>query len=202
MTEAEWLVSSDPAAMLAVLSGKTSARKERLFAVAVCKRIWSRMESAHSRVAVQVAEQFADGLGSLQDLERAHNEANPASGRVRDLPGAWAAWNAASIRNIKLTVAFARYWANVAVQDQQAESLAQSALLRDIFGDPFRPPPPRPEAIAPLAEQIYAGKWELMPLLGEWLQEHGYWSEGEHCLDPNIQHVKGCWVVDWATGRE
>ena len=41
-----------------------------------------------------------------------------------------------------------------------------------------------------------------MPLLGEWLQEHGYWSEGEHCLDPNNHHVKGCWVVDWVTGRE
>jgi hypothetical protein len=41
-----------------------------------------------------------------------------------------------------------------------------------------------------------------MPLLGEWLQEHGYWSEGEHCLHPNIHHVKGCWVVDWVTGRE
>jgi hypothetical protein len=74
--------------------------------------------------------------------------------------------------------------------------------LRDIFGNPFRPLPPRPEAIAPLAEQIYAGAWDQMPILGEWLQEHGYWSEGEHCLDPSNQHVKGCWVVDWVTGRE
>jgi hypothetical protein len=82
------------------------------------------------------------------------------------------------------------------------ERAAQSALLRDIFGNPFRPLPPRPEAIAPLAEQIYAGAWDQMPILGEWLQEHGYWSEGEHCLDPSIQHVKGCWVVDWVTGRE
>jgi len=40
-----------------------------------------------------------------------------------------------------------------------------------------------------------------MPILGEWLQEHSYWSEGEHCLDPSIHHVKGCWVVDWVTGQ-
>jgi hypothetical protein len=79
---------------------------------------------------------------------------------------------------------------------------AQADCLRDIFGNPFRPLPPRPEAIAPLAEQIYAGAWDQMPILGEWLQEHGYWSEGEHCLDPSIHHVKGCWVVDWVTGRE
>jgi hypothetical protein len=41
-----------------------------------------------------------------------------------------------------------------------------------------------------------------MPTLGEWLQEHWYWSEGENCLDPNIHHFKGCEVVDWVTGRE
>ena len=78
----------------------------------------------------------------------------------------------------------------------------QAQLLRDIFGNPFRPLPPRPEAIAPLAEQIYAGAWNKMPLLGKWLQEHGYPTEAGHCLDPNIHHVKGCWVVDWAAGRE
>jgi hypothetical protein len=85
---------------------------------------------------------------------------------------------------------------------EEAEHLAQANLLRDIFGNPFRPLPLRPVAIAPLAEQIYAGAWEKMPFLGEWLQEHGYQAEAEHCLDPNIHHVKGCWVVDWATGRE
>jgi hypothetical protein len=83
-----------------------------------------------------------------------------------------------------------------------SERAAQADLVREIFGNPFRPLLPRPDAIAPLAEQIYAGQWELMPLLGEWLQERGYWSEGEHCLDPKNQHVKGCWVVDWVTGRE
>jgi hypothetical protein len=85
---------------------------------------------------------------------------------------------------------------------KDSERAWQLSYLRDIFGNPFRPLPPRPEAIAPLAEQIYAGAWDKMPLLGDWLQEHGYWSEGEHCLDPNNHHVKGCWVVDWVTGRE
>jgi hypothetical protein len=79
---------------------------------------------------------------------------------------------------------------------------AAANLVREILGYPFRPLPPPPEAIAPLAKQIYAGAWDQMPILGEWLQEHGHWSEGEHCLDPNIQHVKGCWVVDWVTGRD
>jgi hypothetical protein len=87
-------------------------------------------------------------------------------------------------------------------RENEATCLAQCAIFRDIFGNPFRLLPPRPEAIAPLAEQIYAGAWDKMPQLGKWLQEHGYPTEAEHCLDPNIHHVKGCWVVDWATGRE
>jgi hypothetical protein len=78
----------------------------------------------------------------------------------------------------------------------------QCALLRDIIGNPYRRLPPRPAAIGPLAEEIYAGAWKRILLLGEWLQEHGFWQEGEHCLDPSLTHVKGCWVVDWVTGRQ
>jgi hypothetical protein len=85
---------------------------------------------------------------------------------------------------------------------ESTEEEEQVALIREVFGNPFCSVPPRPEAIVPLGERIYASEWELMPVLGEWLQEHGYWSQGEHCLDPNIHHVKGCWVVDWVTGRE
>jgi hypothetical protein len=100
----------------------------------------------------------------------------------------------------------AQFTSNIAIDAalvQEDECATHCACLRDLFGlVPFRPLPPRPEAIAPLAEQIYAGVWDQMPILGEWLQEHGYWSEGEHCLDPSIHHVKGCWVVDWVTGRE
>jgi hypothetical protein len=85
---------------------------------------------------------------------------------------------------------------------RETELAWQVAVLHHVFGNPFRRLPPRPESIIPLVERIYAGEWNLMPLLGEWLQEHGYWDEGEHCLDPNVHHVKGCWVVDWVTGRE
>jgi hypothetical protein len=88
------------------------------------------------------------------------------------------------------------------VGDWEVELSAQADLLREVVGNPFRSLPPPPEAVAPLAERIYGGEWDLMPILGEWLQEHGYWTEGEHCLDPSLQHVKGCWVIDWVTGRE
>jgi hypothetical protein len=79
---------------------------------------------------------------------------------------------------------------------------AHANILQEVFGNPFCSLPPRPAAIAPLAEDIYGGAWDRMPLLGEWLQEHGFWEEGGHCLDCCVPHVKGCWVVDWVTGRK
>jgi hypothetical protein len=49
--------------------------------------------------------------------------------------------------------------------------------------------------------QLSRVRWYLILILGEWLQEHGYWTEGEHCLDPDIRHVRGCWIVDWVLGK-
>jgi hypothetical protein len=110
-------------------------------------------------------------------------------------PGAWAAaW--------KVTSEVCRAVEEDRQSTRSEEMREQAAILRDIFGNPFRQLSRRPQVIAPLAEEIYAGRWDLLPLLGEWLQEHGFWAEGEHCLDPDRTHVKGCWVVDWVTGRE
>jgi hypothetical protein len=71
MTPAEWRSCTDPAAMLAFLSGKISERKLRLFACACCRRIWHLLPEDASRRAVEAAERFADGLLGLDELARA-----------------------------------------------------------------------------------------------------------------------------------
>jgi hypothetical protein len=204
-----------------------SDRKSRLFACACCRRIWDFLPE-EGRRAVEVAESYADGASGMAELERAcdavaaqrefpglsksrkvtrHYSVEAAAlaakpRRMRNWEVLWAAHNAAEAHVWAKAVLAVRRRKAFVKQGIVEESKVQCAILRDIFGNPFRPLPPRPEAIAPLAERIYAGEWDKMPLLGEWLQEHGYWSEGEHCLDPNLHHVKGCWVVDWVTGRE
>jgi hypothetical protein len=210
MTESEWLRCTDLEPMLELLRGKVSERKLRLFSVACCRNIWHLLSNALDRKAVELAEQFADGLVSREELARA-----TAYGAITyDWPDRnWAGRAAratakptALAREVAECAAWARAldgpsWEQL-VRVAEVGASEHAPLLKEISGNPFRPMPPRPEEVAPLAIDIYAGKWELMPKLGEWLLEHGYREAGEHCLDRNIQHVKGCWVVDWILGKE
>jgi hypothetical protein len=221
MNEADRPAGGDPGPKPKYLIGEVSDRKLRLFAVACCRRIWQLLPDNRSREAVEVAERYADGRATDEELELASlaaDEVWEAEMKRAARQGKWdrnspLPYYTASAAAYNVSIPLGWWGAAPAfvapdeialeiVADSEAEGAVQCALLQDIFGTALRPLPPRPEASAPLAEQIYAGAWDQMPILGEWLQEHGYWSEGEHCLDPSIQHVKGCWVVDWVTGRE
>jgi len=75
MTEAEWLGCDDPLPMLAFLRGRASDRKLRLLACAFCRLIWHWMLDVTSRMAVETAERYADGLASDKQLGEIANSA-------------------------------------------------------------------------------------------------------------------------------
>jgi hypothetical protein len=90
-----------------------------------------------------------------------------------------------------------------------AERRSQADLLREVFGNPFRPvafdPAWRSTDVMLLAQGIYADKaFDRLPILADALQEAGCDSEAilNHLRDANAPHVRGCWALDLALGKE
>jgi len=95
MDEAEWFAErKQPLALLAHVGRKVSARKRRLFACACCRRIWHLIDDWRCRGTVGVAERFADGLATSEELAGAEAQARAGAQELlgvggRD-DGAWA----------------------------------------------------------------------------------------------------------------
>ncbi len=98
MTEAEWLTCADPQPMLTLLRCKASDRKLRLYACACCRQVWDLLLDERSRKAIDAADQYADGLISVEDLAVIHDAARSARKTVKrtiPLAGFSPAFNAA-----------------------------------------------------------------------------------------------------------
>jgi hypothetical protein len=167
MTESEWLACTDPDPMLEFLRGKASDRTFRVFACACVRRILPLLEDNHERVkvnerckavielanseaelarkAVEVAELFADGKATEAELKAVYSDDEEASCYGAGSDAVWTA---------KATAYRARYIANYyspssyppgakfrssSPADHDQEQAAQCSLLREIFGNPFRP---------------------------------------------------------------
>ncbi|VTU00166.1 Uncharacterized protein (Fragment) OS=uncultured bacterium PE=4 SV=1 [Gemmataceae bacterium] len=83
-----------------------------------------------------------------------------------------------------------------------------ATLIRDIFGNPFRPvafdPEWRTSTVVALAQQMYDTRdFSAMPILADALQDAGCDSDDvlTHCRGTG-PHVRGCWVVDAVLGKE
>ena len=90
----------------------------------------------------------------------------------------------------------------------EEEASRQVDLLRDIFGNPFRPvafdPAWRTDTALILARQMYESRdFSLMPILADALQDADCESDDmlNHCRSDG-PHVRGCWVVDLVLGKQ
>jgi hypothetical protein len=214
MTEAEWLACDEPHSLLANLS---NARRLRLFGCAVCRRMWALMLD-DCRAAVETSEAYADGLISEERLDLISAAAEEAWEDIITEPdgmGSVAADIAhaasyASSPTLSLPVLAEAIDAVFEARGGHLneESAEQAALLRDIFGNPFRPvsfsPVWRTDTAVSLARQMYeAREFGAMPILADALQDAGCDSADilAHCRDPHATHVRGCWVVDLVLGK-
>jgi hypothetical protein len=210
MTEAEWLACGDWTAMLRALPGIDGSRKLRLWCVAWARLILVGAESRHplsgagpEAIAaytreVDASEAFADGQLTRRELHTAkassggpHNVFHFSSGLSRLTPDR--------------IIASLWLW----VREFSVPTDGQlSALLCDIFGNPFRSAAFdaawRTSDVMMLATGIYEDRaFDRMPILADALQDAGCTSEDilDHCRDAHAAHVRGCWVVDLVLGK-
>lgn len=236
MNEAAWLTGADPTPMLKFAQGKLRRRAVRLFACACCRRLWHLLP-ADSRTGVEVAERFADGRASTAELDEAHARASAAvlavptniwsfevlrsrfaTSAVSDctkvtagtIPDALAvASTAADARALDGALTGAKSAFNTTREEARAVELAsQAEVVRELFGNPYRPPRFSPDwatdTAVLLARQMYeAHEFSAMPILADALQDAGCDSDAilDHCRDTSLPHLRGCWVLDLVLGK-
>jgi hypothetical protein len=227
MDETEWLSTWDQLALLEYAvrcRASRSERKCRLFGAACCRRVWFSLISEDSMRAVEAAEFFADGLIG-DDALRSHYQRADAAWRAvwreqecslsqRDAAGAAALIAGSEVWYYRSAGASAARSAAVysttigPCRRDKGECAAQANLLRDIFGNPFRPfildGSLLNDAVIGLAHAIYEDRaWDRMPILADALEEAGCTEAAilDHCRSEG-RHVRGCWVVDFLLGKE
>jgi hypothetical protein len=234
--------------MVNFLMGKASGRKFRLFACACCRRQWHLTNDPDGWKAIEVAEEFADGLATRNELRQAEREAGNAGQRLyseylrhRDewplyvahaatIAFSWAASlvdDPAGCGSSTSNRVAQVYATHAQRNDEQTdvwrgykweEYASQALLLRDIIGNPFRPPPPLAPSLltlnggllVKLAEAVYGNR--VMPagtldsdrlaVLADALEEAGVSGEMISHLRGAGQHWRGCWVLDALLGKE
>ncbi len=215
MTEEEWLTTTDnPRDMLEHLEQRVSHRKWRLFLCGCSRGVWHILTDHVGRRTTEAAEQYADGLITGDELSRVQQEENVrlhATDRKSPLWHAVAGALGATYLDTKEEFDCA-YWATdefvQSVSDEDAEHARQCELLRDIFGNPFRPvtfsAEWRTDTAVSLARTMYESReFSAMPILADALQDAGCDDPDilDHCRDAKQIHVRGCWVVDLVLGK-
>src|SRR5262249_29210620 len=223
LTESEWLSGTNPRDLLRHLRGKASDRKLRLFGHACWHRLRHllkdyRLErfldlialsaddrvSPEERAAAQAAAAEAAGLsgGPALSTERERE----ASRRLTRWGLHWMAMETAraSAWAAQKAAAWIGDWAVA------AEMKAQCDLLRELFGNPFRPTTMDPSwltwnggTIGKLARVIYdERRFADLPILADALEEAGCGDVDllAHCRG-QADHVPRCWGVALLLGQ-
>jgi hypothetical protein len=200
-----------------------SPRKFRLFACASCRASWDELTPAAIPSVVAVLERAADGLAGEEELHAAWTTAQQESERLwsflEGTSGGWSnslhpqldALNGALVSAFRSPPDPERWQAH----RHYHRSKPECHLLRDVFGNPFRPTRIEAAWLTSDAIGIARGAYEdralpagtLGPLrlliLADALEEAG-------CSDPAIldhlrgpgPHIRGCWAVDLVLAKE
>lgn len=187
MTEVEWLKCIYPTEMLRQLvCGHTSIRKVVLLLIAVTRGGGEEYSQASKAITAGL-ERFIEGILSKEELDVIYRD----HGRTSGAPSSFTLENA-----------------HYSIATSKPARKAASLLIRDIFGNPFRPvtfdPRWRTTDVGGVAQAIYEDRaFDRLPILADALMDAGCDNDDilAHCRSDG-PHVRGCWVLDLVLGKE
>ena len=199
MTEAEWL-DGRVRKMVGYARSNATMRQRRLLACGCCRLHWSQLPDRLRQFIDQI-ERYADGESgsSLVRAYRLYDAVKVPAIRDDLPPGLLPVLKSAQASNEDPPGASFPLWPDERLQVE---------LLRDIFGNPFRPvafdPNWRTSDVVAMCRGMYEMRdFAAMPILADALQDAGCENVDvlDHCRGAG-PHVRGCWVVDLVLGKE
>ena len=210
MTEVEWRNTKSIFDMLLPFPAKWDQRKLWLFGCACLRRHWLLLADERTRRCVEAAERFVDDAATGEELNSAwdaFDEASQNGNLERFFDSHEVIRNLIGFVDPAASVEVAWRIAEAAEARDPTTGCELTDLLRDIFGNPFRPatfsPEWRTDTAVALARQMYESReFGMMPILADALQDAGCDDLDilDHCRGESV-HVGGCWVVDLVLGE-
>jgi hypothetical protein len=224
MTEAEWLASTDLAALLTERTARLGKdkRRLRLFSIACCRQLGRWVHNERLWKCLDASERYADGKLKDAGLDHWTAEANKSwtateqsPQRIRNKPAVIRCHHAIAYtcladrygaygRAAGIILGASKEFGKPFVEEMRT---LFPRLFRDIFRNPYRrvrfDPGWRTAAVVGLAEAMYASReFDGMPVLADALEEAGCVEADvlAHCREAG-PHARGCWVVDLARGQ-
>lgn len=168
---------------------------------------------------VQIAEQFADGMRTTDELIQARAKwvsmitALESGNKFAEDDDRFWIFERISARLHRLLFAMLESLPNSTRFEElgvfwQPDDRDSCKYFRDIFGNPFRSitidPRWQVSTVIDLSRTIYdERRWDRIPILADALMDAGCDSEEiiNHCRRAG-EHVRGCWAVDKLLGKE
>jgi hypothetical protein len=225
MTELEWFKCADSARMATMIAALGDARKERLLAAACVRRVWYLLTDPAARDAVAVAEEFAEGRATEEQLRAAANLLDADGIRPDDqarravqllvrpnlllgsvlLLAAYAPTSPEGRAVFRSLHQIGDPSAPQTPSPPKVEEREQCRLAREVFGNPWVRPVVRSEwmswqdgTVWKMARTIAdEGRWQELPILADALEDAGCDNASllEHFREPT-RHARGCWALD------
>jgi hypothetical protein len=215
--EADWLTRESPH-LLSRFDQVTHAsrRKRQLFACACCGLVCDGFPDLGSRADLELAEGVAEGVIRGMGFATAYQKAwSAVVERLPDPRRILLQMGLGSAAKDPIPEQVVHYVVPKVRRGDQSLNLARTsdvaALLRCIFGNPFRPEALEPDlrtwrsGLLPAAARrmLDSRDFSAMPILADMLEEAGCVETSvlTHCRGPG-RHAAGCFVLDGLLGLE